>query len=1445
MLSINTNISSLIAQNSMNTSTNKLNQAIERMTTGAKINHAKDNAANYSIIDDLNTRISSMLQVQNNTEDGISLLSTAEGGLEEIQGLLERLRELTIQASNGTYGEKSLEAMQAEADGILEEINRIKSNIEYDGMNLYETPSRGKSNNPIANLAQSARISMTSDTGVNISNDTFALNPVSLMNVGDDLSSSPTSFSGVNEGEGVNTTSTNASAPMARAMMRSASPAATTIDGAADIGASATQTVTIDGVEYTVKNNLASVNSLSWTKDTSTGEVTLLGNNFTITSQKDVSHNLIIRGSSNTVYGGDLADTIKINDASSDGNVIYGGAGDDTIITTQVVRSLSIYGEDGDDTIETVGANGGNLYGGNGNDKIYLRGNNTSTTFYVYGDAGDDYFEVDWDNVSVNGGVGEDEFNITNLSSNAKINGGEGTNSIIDNGTNTEKVNVPGASAYSVSFANNETKTLNINGINYEVKNNNGSATDFVYSITDTGQIIFTSNSFTIRGDVNKQHNVSIAASNVYFYGGNLSDTISVDKLNSIIYAEGGNDIINLNANYTHVYGGTGDDTVNIGITATNERIYLEDGNDTINTNNYGIKQSLLSLGEGDDSIVGNSSYSSVGIDGGAGTNSINSSSSFTNTLLSGFNSNIDNAQIISINKSSTVDLDIDGVNYQITEKGKGDTVLLYAKDPITNMVTFAGSQLNIFGQTDASHNVTLYGSGLCFWGGNLDDVINVYSYAGDNYGNGGNDTMTIYTSDGTLRGGEGNDTLITNGSSGLQGGAGDDTLIINTGSTLIVNGGDGNDTYQVNAKRTLNDTGGNNTYYINTNGATISGAKDNDTFYVTGNNNVINGVAGDDYFEVTGTGNELHGGTGTSNFVIDAVDNTISANEVSNVIISVPESDCTILTPDVITVIDTPTILFVDSNEVTRNINGLNYKFTNLSGDTNNKVTYTINENTGLVAFTGSNVQIDCIDDSNYNFAIRGNNNIVNGGNQADRITVENGSGNTINGLGGADTLINQSEDNTINGGAGNDTITLTKKATAVNGGNDNDIINVNSDANGAIDTGSGNDILNITGSNNTNIITNDGNNTINVSGASNEVVSGDGNNRYTITGSNNTLIGGNGLNSVGVSGSNNTLTVANANGTLNVYGTDNNVTVGINATTFALNRAATGTINKVNIDGTGNIVNQYISQSEVDINGNDNTYNSNIGQQKVGVNGDGNSISTANSNDTITLKGDSNTVTTTGGNNTVTITGNNNQIQGGDGIDNVKIAGNMNTAMGGDGNDAFVLTSGLNNTIDGEGGDRNTFVNYSNGVTYSNATDVTPQGFQLNLKVGIGYDENSIISTNIEFNPTFLSVDLSSQESALESLACIDDCLKSVGEELLKIGSTINRLEMVLDEQNIKLENMISTRSTLRDADIANVSSQYIQQQILQQASATLLVSTKNIQYQNVLGLLQGLRR
>ena len=143
MLSINTNLSSLITQRSMKQSTNLLNQAIERMTTGAKINHAKDNAANYSICTNLDTKIGSLEVAEDNTSMGIDIITTASDNLSLIQDRVQRLRDLQEQAANGTYGDESLRALNSECNALVDEINRLYLGTEYNGCNLFLEASVG------------------------------------------------------------------------------------------------------------------------------------------------------------------------------------------------------------------------------------------------------------------------------------------------------------------------------------------------------------------------------------------------------------------------------------------------------------------------------------------------------------------------------------------------------------------------------------------------------------------------------------------------------------------------------------------------------------------------------------------------------------------------------------------------------------------------------------------------------------------------------------------------------------------------------------------------------------------------------------------------------------------------------------------------------------------------------------------------------------------------------------------------------------------------------------------------------------------------------------------------------------------------------------------------------------------------------------------------------
>ena len=139
MPSVNTNLSSLIVQTNLKSSTKRLNIAIERMSTGFKINHAKDNAANYSIKTKLSSKISSYEVAEENAMMGLDMLETSSEALNHIEENLARIRSLAVQAQNGTYGEKSLIALNSEAQALMNEISRLNETAQYNGIKLFNT----------------------------------------------------------------------------------------------------------------------------------------------------------------------------------------------------------------------------------------------------------------------------------------------------------------------------------------------------------------------------------------------------------------------------------------------------------------------------------------------------------------------------------------------------------------------------------------------------------------------------------------------------------------------------------------------------------------------------------------------------------------------------------------------------------------------------------------------------------------------------------------------------------------------------------------------------------------------------------------------------------------------------------------------------------------------------------------------------------------------------------------------------------------------------------------------------------------------------------------------------------------------------------------------------------------------------------------------------------
>ena len=137
MISTNYNPSVLTTQRNLNLASFSLNTALERMSTGYKVNCAADDAAGMFVASNLNANIRGLKQAQKNAQDGISLLNTAEGSLSNMTNILNRLRDLAVQGANGVYDENSLDAMQNEADSLVAQLKQIQQGTLFNGKSIF------------------------------------------------------------------------------------------------------------------------------------------------------------------------------------------------------------------------------------------------------------------------------------------------------------------------------------------------------------------------------------------------------------------------------------------------------------------------------------------------------------------------------------------------------------------------------------------------------------------------------------------------------------------------------------------------------------------------------------------------------------------------------------------------------------------------------------------------------------------------------------------------------------------------------------------------------------------------------------------------------------------------------------------------------------------------------------------------------------------------------------------------------------------------------------------------------------------------------------------------------------------------------------------------------------------------------------------------------------
>ena len=138
MTSVNTNIAGLTAQYNLKNVNRDMETTMERLSTGKKINSAGDDAAGLAIVSRMRTQINGLNQSIRNANDGISLVKTSEGAINEVSNMLQRMRELAVQASSGTNSDADQATLDLEIQQLKTEIDRIATSTQFNSMNLLD-----------------------------------------------------------------------------------------------------------------------------------------------------------------------------------------------------------------------------------------------------------------------------------------------------------------------------------------------------------------------------------------------------------------------------------------------------------------------------------------------------------------------------------------------------------------------------------------------------------------------------------------------------------------------------------------------------------------------------------------------------------------------------------------------------------------------------------------------------------------------------------------------------------------------------------------------------------------------------------------------------------------------------------------------------------------------------------------------------------------------------------------------------------------------------------------------------------------------------------------------------------------------------------------------------------------------------------------------------------
>ncbi len=781
---------------------------------------------------------------------------------------------------------------------------------------------------------------------------------------------------------------------------------------------------------------------------------------------------------------------------------------------------------------------------------------------------GDDTIILDTQRATVNAGSGNDTVTINSGSNNNTVNGGAGTNTLVDNGTNTTATNFGPKTSDSVSFGANETKTIEIDGKIYTVKNNGSANNTFNWEANSSNGIVFMSSNFEITAASGQQDKIIIKGSDNVLNTGDGDDRVDIydtTSHNNVINTGDGNDEVWVSVGYNNTINtGNGNDSVYLFNEASNNTVNLGLGNnDSINNSGSGTTiKYAFNANETKNLTINGFSYAITNI--GSANNEIsytvNSSGAITfagdkfkvksdsgqgdNVIWDVNNGELDlsDSAGTSISRGDTVV--VNGVGNTVKTGMQGDNITIngannYVDSTTGNDVIQNNNTSNTVKQAfNTNETKTITVGGKQYTVQNTGSSGNAFEYSVDSSG------KTIFKGDNfkiTAKDGQSDNIAITGNNNNVNLGDGNDNVTVNSGSTNnTVDGGTGTNTLIDNGTNTTATNFGPKTsdsVSFGTNETkTITIGDKNYTVINKGSaNNSFNWNLNSSTGEITFTGSnfDVMASSGQSDkLIINGSSNNIKTGDQNDTVTLGSSSQNNTVnaglgSSDKIIDNGQKNVVRYDFNSTenkTLTINGKTYDVKNV-GAQGNTLSYSI-DTAGKINFVGNDFVIKAADGQNDNLGITGNDNTVDAGNGNNNVTIGSGSGNTVNG--GNSTTVTDNGSGT--------TVTKPNEGMYSFGVGESQTIDINGKKYTVVNNGTAGNKLTYAIDTNTGKITFDGSDfditaasgqkdDIVLNGSKNNVDLGDLDDDVVINGYHNNLDGGSGVNNYIDNGYNNTI--------------------------------------------------------------------------------------------------------------------------------------------------------------------------------------------------------------------------------------------------------------------------------------------------------------------------------